>query len=196
MKSNEHLQAAKQKGTALVEATLALLVILFLAGLCIELAQMHQTRYLSSLALQEAARVAAVTHANPLRWRPILAQGLRPTYASAVAEQRHTGMTQREGLHPYYPEVLSPEGARQAQDKPFVIKPRRHGQPTDAVLHLRLTYVYVPKQPWLRSTIKAIAHLSTAQKSRHSDLHVQMRSAGMVPIVVEHKILMQSDLPD
>jgi len=25
---------------------------------------------------------------------------------------------------------------------------------------------------------------------------VQMRSAGMVPIVVEHKILMQSDLPD
>lgn len=196
MKRNEQLYAAQQKGTALLEATLALLVILFLGGLCIELAQMHQTRYLSSLALQETARVAAVTHANPLRWRPILAQSLRPTYASALAEQRHTRMIQREGLHPYYPEVLSPERARQAQSKPFMIKPRRHGQPSDAVLHLRLTYVYMPKQPWLRSTIKAIAHFSPTQMPKYSHLNAQIRSAGLIPIVVEHKILMQSDLPD
>ena len=186
----------KQRGTALIEATLGLLAVLFLAGLCIEFAQAHQTRHLISLALQEAARIAAVTHANPAKWRPALIQGLRATYISKAAQHQHGQSTQRAGLAPYYIDILGPGSARAAQNKVFTAKPRHSGQPTRDVLHLRLTYFYVPKQPWLGSAIRSASQLGAQAKAEPQDLRAQARRAGFIPLVTEYKVLMQSDLPE
>lgn len=185
-----------QRGTALIETTLALLVILFLTGLCVEFAQAHQSRYLISLALQEAARVAAVTHANPAQWRQALTKGLRTIYASETAQHQHGQLTGRAGLAPYYIEILAPARARTAQNSVFTVKPRHSGQPTQDVLHLRLTYLYVPKQPWLGSAIRSMSRIGNQAKAGHPEMRAQARRAGFIPLVTEYKVLMQTDLPD
>lgn len=190
------LNIRNQRGTALIEAALGLLAVLLLAGLCIEFMQAHQTRHLISLALQEAARVAAVTHANPAKWRPALIQGLRATYVSKAAQQQHGQSTQRAGLAPYYIDILGPGSVRTTQNKVFTAKPRHSGQPTRDVLHLRLTYFYVPKQPWLGSAIRSTSRLSTPAKTGPPELRAQARNAGFIPLVTEYRVLMQSDLPE
>jgi hypothetical protein len=190
------LTIRSQRGTALIEATLGLLTVLFLAGLCIEFAQAHQTRHLISLALQEAARVAAVTHANPAKWRPALTQGLRATYASKAAQHQHGQLTQRAGLAPYSVDILAPERASTAQNKVFRVKPRHSGHPPDDVLHLRLTYLYVPKQPWLSSAIRTMSRLGSNAKAGYQQVPARARQAGFIPLVAEYKVLMQSDLPE
>jgi hypothetical protein len=196
MQNNDQLSGAAQEGTALIETTLGLLVVLFFVGLCLELMQTHQTRHLISLALQEAARVAAVTRANPTHWRPVLIQGLRPTYASVAAQSQHARITGLHGLAPYSVEVLPHARARQIQGHGSLVKPPQPRQPTDAVLHLRLTYLYVPKQPWLRAAIKVMSALSAAPRGGHMRLLKTARSSGLIPIVVEYKVLMHSDLPN
>jgi hypothetical protein len=196
MQNNDQLLGAAQGGATLIETTLGLLVVLFFAGLCLELMQAHQTRHLITLALQEAARVAAVTRANPEYWRPVLTRGLRPTYASKAAQHQHARLTQLHGLAPYSVEVLPHARARQSQDHGAVLNPPHPGQPTDAVLHLRLTYLYVPKQPWLRAAIKAMGELSTAPQGEHTRLLKSARVSGLIPIVVEYKVLMHTELPD
>ena len=196
MQNSDQLLGVAQRGTTLIETTFGLLVVLFFAGLCLELMQMHQTRHLMSLALQEAARVAAVTHANPKHWRPVLIRGLRPTYAGITARQQHARSTELHGLAPYSVEVLPHVRARQPQGKDALLKSHHPGHPTDAVLHLRLTYLYVPKQPWISTAIKMMGELSTVQAGGHATLLKQARTAGLIPIVVEHKVLMHSDLPD
>jgi len=196
MQNNDQLSGAAQEGTALIETTLGLLVVLFFVGLCLELMQTHQTRHMISLALQEAARVAAVTRANPTHWRPVLIQGLRPTYASVAAQSQHARITGLHGLAPYSVEVLPHARARQIQGHGTLVKPPQPRQPTDAVLHLRLTYLYVPKQPWLRAAIKVMSALSAAPRGGHMRLLKTARASGLIPIVVEYKVLMHSDLPN
>ncbi len=196
MTTKHTLNIRSQRGNVLSEATLGLLAVLFLAGLCIEFAQAHQTRHLISLALQEAARVAAVTHANPAKWRPALIQGLRATYASKAAQHRHGKSTQRAGLAPYYVDIVAPDRARAAQNKVFIVKPRHSGQPPDDILHLRLTYLYVPKQPWLSSVIRSLSRLGSKARAGHQQVLAQARRAGFIPLVAEYKVLMQSDLPE
>ena len=196
MQNSDQLLGVAQRGTTLIETTFGLLVVLFFAGLCLELMQTHQTRHLMSLALQETARVAAVTRANPKHWRPVLIRGLRPTYAGTAAQHQHARLTQLHGLAPYFVEALPHARARQSQGKDALLKSRHPGQPTDAVLHLRLTYLYVPKQPWIRTAIKVMGELSAMQSGGHATLLKQARAAGLIPIVVEHKVLMHSDLPD
>jgi hypothetical protein len=196
MQNNDQLLGAAQGGATLIETTLGLLVVLFFAGLCLELMQAHQTRHLITLALQEAARVAAVTRANPEYWRPALIRGLRPTYASKAAQHQHARSTQLHGLAPYSVEVMPHARARQSQYHGTVLNPPHPGQPTDAVLHLRLTYLYVPKQPWLRAAIKAMGELSTAPQGEHTRLLKSARVSGLIPIVVEYKVLMHTELPD
>ena len=190
MQNNDQRPKAAQGGTALIETTLGLLVVLFFAGLCLELMQTHQTRHLISLALQEAARVAAVTRANPEHWRPVLIRGLRPTYASAAQ------ITELHGLAPYSVEILPHARAWQIQGHGALLNPPQPGQPTDAVLHLRLTYLYVPKQPWLRTALKVMGELSATPRGGHTRLLKTARASGLIPIVVEYKVLMHSDLPD
>lgn len=196
MTTKHTLNIRNQRGTALIEATLGLLTVLFLAGLCIEFAQAHQTRHLISLALQEAARVAAVNHANPAKWRPALIQGLRATYASKAAQEKHWKSTQRLGLAPHYVDILAPARARTAQHKLFTVKSRDSGQPPDEVLHMRLTYLYVPKQPWLSSAIRSMSRIGSQTKTGDQHVLAQARGAGLIPLVAEYKVLMQSDLPD
>ncbi len=196
MTTKPALKVNNECGTALTEAILGLLAVLFLAGLCIEFAQAHQTRYLISLALQEAARVAAVTHANPAKWRPALTQGLRATYSSNAAQHRHGQVTQRLGFAPYYVDILAPARTRAAQNMAFPVKPRHSGQPTLDVLHLRLTYLYVPKQPWLGSVIRSMSRIGSQAMAGQQNLRAQARGAGFLPLVTEYKILMQSDLPE
>lgn len=196
MAAKHNLTIHHQRGTALIEATLGLLGVLFLAGLCFEFAQAHQTRHLISLALQEAARVAAVTHANPTKWRPALTQGLRATHVSKATQALHAQSTERAGLAPYYVDILGPDRARTAQNRVFKVKPRHTGQPTRDILHLRLTYLYVPKQPWLRSAIRSMSRIGTQAKAEHQELRAQARRAGFIPLVTEYKVLMQSDLPE
>ena len=196
MQNNDQRPKAAQGGTALIETTLGLLVVLFFAGLCLELMQTHQTRHLISLALQEAARVAAVTRANPEHWRPVLIRGLRPTYASAAAQSQHAQITELHGLAPYSVEILPHARAWQIQGHSALLKPPQPGQPTDAVLHLRLTYLYVPKQPWLRTVLKVMGELSATPRGGHTRLLKTARASGLIPIVVEYKVLMHSDLPD
>jgi hypothetical protein len=196
MTTKHTLKIRNEHGTALIEATLSLLAILFLAGLCIELAQAHQTRHVISLALQEAARVAAVTHANPAKWRPALVRGLRATYSSKVAQHQHGLATKRLGLAPFYVDILAPTRAHAAQNKVFTLKPRHSGQPPDDILHLRLTYLYVPKQPWLGAAIRSMSRISNQEAADPQELRVQARRAGFIPLVTEYKVLMQSDLPE
>ncbi|MFM7010036.1 MAG: TadE/TadG family type IV pilus assembly protein [Betaproteobacteria bacterium] len=193
----QHIKKIRyQRGTALIETTLTLLVVLFLTGLCVEFAQAHQTRHLISLALQEAARVAAVTHANPAKWRPALTKGLRAIYASETAQHQHGQLTGRAGLAPYYIEILAPARARTAQNRVFTVKPRYSGQPTQDVLHLRLTYLYIPKQPWLGSAIRSMSRIGNPAQAGHPEMGAQARRAGFIPLVAEYKVLMQTDLPD
>jgi Flp pilus assembly protein TadG len=196
MAAKHNLTIDHQRGTALIEATLGLLSVLFLAGLCFEFAQAHKTRHLMSLALQEAARVAAVTHANPAQWRPALHQGLRAIHISKTAQSLHAQTTQRAGLAPYYIDILGPARAHTTQTRVFTVKPRHSGQPPDDVLHMRLTYLYVPKQPWLSSAIRSMSRISTQARAEHKELRAQARRAGFIPLVTEYKVLMQSDLPE
>ena len=158
--------------------------------------QAHQTRHLVSLALQETARVAAVTRANPEHWRPALVRGLRPTYSNKAAQHQHARLTQLHGLAPYSVEVLPHARTRQTQGHGALLTRPNPGQPTDAVLHLRLTYLYVPKQPWLRAAIKMMGELSATPQGVHMRLLKAARASGLIPIVVEYKVLMHSDLSD
>ena len=196
MQNNDQLSGTAQGGATLIETTLGLLVVLFLSGLCLEMMQAHQTRHLVSLALQETARVAAVTRANPEHWRPALVRGLRPTYANKAAQHQHARLTQLHGLAPYSVEVLPHARTRQTQGHGALLTRPNPGQPTDAVLHLRLTYLYVPKQPWLRAAIKMMSELSATPQGVHMRLLKAARASGLIPIVVEYKVLMHSDLPD
>lgn len=195
MPTNNSLIRLGQKGTALVETTLGLLVVLFIAGLCLEVAQVHQVRHLLSLALQEAARIAAVTRANPAHWRPVLARGVRLTYASRRSQTNHTQLTQRHGIEPFCAEIVSPPYPGKASTQGIRTHPRRK-HVTDTVLHLRLIYIYAPKQPWLAAAIKAIHRLDTQPKRPACARLARARAAGFIPVVVEHKVLMQSELPD
>ena len=196
MQNNDQLSGTAQGGATLIETTLGLLVVLFLSGLCLEMMQAHQTRHLVSLALQETARVAAVTRANPEHWRPALVRGLRPTYSNKAAQHQHARLTQLHGLAPYSVEVLPHARTRQTQGHGALLTRPNAGQPTDAVLHLRLTYLYVPKQPWLRAAIKMMGELSATPQGVHMRLLKAARASGLIPIVVEYKVLMHSDLPD
>jgi hypothetical protein len=196
MQNNDQLSGTAQGGATLIETTLGLLVVLFLSGLCLEMMQAHQTRHLVSLALQETARVAAVTRANPEHWRPALVRGLRPTYSNKAAQHQHARLTQLHGLAPYSVEVLPHARTRQTQGHGALLTRPNPGQPTDAVLHLRLTYLYVPKQPWLRAAIKMMSELSATPQGVHMRLLKAARASGLIPIVVEYKVLMHSDLPD
>jgi hypothetical protein len=196
MQNNDQLSGTAQGGATLIETTLGLLVVLFLSGLCLEMMQAHQTRHLVSLALQETARVAAVTRANPEHWRPALVRGLRPTYSNKAAQHQHARLTQLHGLAPYSVEVLPHARTRQTQGHSALLTRPNPGQPTDAVLHLRLTYLYVPKQPWLRAAIKMMGELSATPQGVHMRLLKAARASGLIPIVVEYKVLMHSDLPD
>ena len=149
-----------QSGAALIEALLALLPILLVGSLCIELARGYQIRHLLILSMQEAARVAAVQHADRQKWQPVLKRSLArlfiPAGRFASPQTRH-------------------EAARQAFQARFHLPLWRveHVSTEPETIHLRLTYLYQPLQEWLRVLLQT--------------LHIGEQ--GLIPIVVDYRVI-------
>jgi hypothetical protein len=161
--SNKSVQT--QQGAALLECMFALLPILLVGSLCLELARGYQVRHLVILSLQEAARVAAVHHADPQEWQPALKRSLSrlfiPAGRFANAHLRH-------------------EAARLDFESRFKLPLWRAFQvASDSdTIHLRLIYLYRPMQEWLRILLQKL------RQEKH----------GLIPIVVDYRVLRQHSL--
>jgi hypothetical protein len=170
-------QIRKQRGAALAETLLALLPVLLLASLCIELARGYQVRHLLILSLQQAARVAAVHHAAPHAWQPVLREALSTLFAPA-------------GQH------ASPQARRDVTCEAFKHAfhlPCWHAvalPSTPETIHLRLTYLHSPMQEWLRVLLQKIVSLRTAfeqTKGSQRPLEQEAWRLGLIPMVVEYR---------
>ena len=159
-----------QHGTALLEFTLAAAVLLPAALLAAEAATWQTVRQTVQLALMEAARAGAVSHAAPARMKAVFVQALRPLHGGDASRQARA---LREAAlladaHPWRIEVLRPD----ARDFRLHARPglriapapglpaidndyqdlqharRAPGQATDIfqanTLSLRLTYLHKP----------------------------------------------------
>ena len=152
--------AQRQRGAALFEAMLALLPILLIGSLCIELARGYQIRHLLILSMQEAARVAAVQHADPQRWQPTFKHSLARLYipAGRFASPQARLETTRQAF--------------QARFHLPLWRVQRVSSAPDTI-HLRLIYFYQPMQEWLRVLLQT--------------LHIGEQ--GLIPIVVDYRVL-------
>ncbi|MBR8656290.1 pilus assembly protein [Achromobacter sp. Marseille-Q0513] len=172
-----------QHGTALLEFTLAATVLLPAALLAAEAAAWQTVRQAVQLALMEAARAGAVSHAEPARMKAAFVQALRPLHGGDAARQaralREAALL--AGAHPWRIEVLRPDaqafrlharpGLRIApapglpaidndyQDLQHARRPP--GQAIDIfqanTLSLRLTYLHKPLSAPLRALLGALA---------------------------------------
>jgi hypothetical protein len=173
------VQIRKQRGAALAETLMALLPILLLASLCIELARGYQVRHLLILSLQQAARVAAVHHAAPQAWQPVLREALATLFAP-------------DGQY------ASPQARRDATCEAFkqaFRMPCWHAvalpSPPETI-HLRLTYLHSPIQDWLRVLLQKIVGLSTAFEQTaglQCPLEREAWRLGLIPMVVEYRVI-------
>jgi hypothetical protein len=172
-------QIRKQRGAALAETLIALLPILLLGSLCIELARGYQVRHLLILSLQQAARVAAVHHAAPHAWQPVLREALATVFVPAG----------RYG---------SPQARRDATCQAFTHAfslPCWHAvalPSTPETIHLRLTYLHSPMQEWLRVLLQKIVGLSVKLEETAGSQRPLERAAwrlGLIPMVVEYRVL-------
>lgn len=172
-------QIRKQRGAALAETLIALLPILLLGSLCIELARGYQVRHLLILSLQRAARVAAVHHAAPHAWQPVLHEALSTLFVPAG-------------------HYASPQARRDATCEAFKHAfrlPCWHAvalPSTPETIHLRLTYLHSPMQEWLRILLQKIVGLGasfegTARLQR--PLEREAWRLGLIPMVVEYRVL-------
>jgi hypothetical protein len=161
--SNDRIQT--QRGAALAECVLALLPILLVGSLCLELARGYQLRHLLTLSLQEAARVAAVHHAEPQSWQPVLKRSLSRLF---IPPGRFNNAHMRQ------------EAARRDFESRFKLPLWRAFQvASDAdTIHLRLIYLHRPMQEWLRILLQEL----------RQDKH------GLIPIVVDYRVLRQHSL--
>ena len=172
-----------QHGTALLEFTLAAAVLLPAALLAAEAATWQTVRQTVQLALMEAARAGAVSHAAPATMKAVFVQALRPLHGGDASRQARA---LREAAlladaHPWRIEVLRPDardfrlharpGLRIApapglpaidndyQDLQHARRPP--GQATDIfqanTLSLRLTYLHKPLSAPLRALLVALA---------------------------------------
>lgn len=172
-------QIRKHRGAALAETLIVLLPILLLGSLCIELARGYQVRHLLILSLQKTARVAAVHHAAPHTWQPVLHEALSTLYVPAG----------------YY---ASPQARRDATCEAFKHAfrlPCWHAvalPSTPETIHLRLTYLHSPMQEWLRILLQKIVGLGASFEGSATLQRPLEREAwrlGLIPIVVEYRVL-------
>lgn len=73
----------RQRGAAALEFAVAGAIVLLLGLLSVEAARWHAARQMAHLALMEAARAGATTHADPARMKSAYLQALLPLYADA-----------------------------------------------------------------------------------------------------------------
>jgi hypothetical protein len=154
-----------QQGASLLECVLALLPILIVGSVCLELARGYQLRQLLILALQDAARVAAVHHAEPQAWQPVLKRSLSRLFIPAG---RFANAHMRQ------------EAARQDFQSRFERPLWRAFQVASDpnTVHLRLIYLHRPMQEWLRILLQELG------QEKH----------GLIPIVVDYRVLRQHSL--
>lgn len=173
------VQIRKQRGAALAETLMVLLPILLLGSLCIELARGYQVRHLLILSLQKAARVAAVHHAAPHAWQPVLHEALYTLFVPAG-------------------QYASPQARRDATCEAFKHAfrlPCWHAvalPSTPETIHLRLTYLHSPMQEWLRILLQKIVGLGASFEGTarlHRPLEREAWRLGLIPMVVEYRVL-------
>jgi hypothetical protein len=175
----------KQHGAALAETLVALLPILLLGSVCVEFARGYQVRHLLILSLQEASRVAAVHHAAPHAWQPVLRDALSMLFvpaghhASPHARRDATCLAFRQTFHlPCWHAVALTS--------------------TPETIHLRLTYLHRPMQEWLRVLLQNIASLSAGLEHTAGSQRALEQEAwrlGLIPIVVEYQVLKHRSIP-
>ena len=214
--------AHPQRGAAAVEFAIAAVPLLF-AGLgAIEVARWLLVRQVLDLALLEAARAGSVQHARPQAIAQAFERALLPlfvpagSYPSAQARMQAWAdrLRRRTGLQPWIMEMLAPSadsfadfGARRgtafaiandslaerhadalAHGRPGGRGPRSGQTVFQAnVLHLRLTYLHAPLAPGMRGLLELLAGSGPGYADQ------ARRRAGLLPIVRDIRVLMQSD---
>jgi len=177
-----------QHGAAMAETLLALLPVVLLGSLCIELAHGYQERQLLTLALQEAGRIAAVHQADPQHWQKALDRSLSRLFEPAGR---------------YSSSYVRRDQERAAFQLKFSLPLWQmiHLDSTPETIHLKLTYLHNPWQEWLRKTIRTIySHSQNIQKAGvqdrgpAADLVRQAWRQGLIPIVLEHRVLRHRSL--
>lgn len=168
----------------MAETLLALLPVILIASLCIELARGYQIRQLLTLSLQETARVAAVHQGAPHIWQPALRDALTTLFVPAG--RFHSPQARRDAARDEFAKRFG---------LPLWEVVRQPG-PAD-IIHLKMTYLHAPMQDWLRTLLKALSGISSSlQKKQNPGQHLEQRAwaLGLIPIVIEHRVLRQRSL--
>src|SRR5690554_425888 len=104
-----------QRGTSMIEFTIAAVPVLFLGLGSIELARWMLARQAISLALLQGARAASIGHGRPRALEQAFEDALLPLFAGGNRASRKlaqqsafAGRSQRSGLPPWQVQVLSP----------------------------------------------------------------------------------------
>lgn len=173
-----------QLGATLVEMLIALLPLIVLGSLCLELARGYQVRQLLTLSLQDAARIAAVHQGAAHFWQPALRDSLSSLFVPAG--RFDTPQARRDATI---------EDFEKRFGLPLWHATRLPGEPD--TIHLRLTYFHRPLQDWLRIMLSMfsdqLSESLTAQDSG-SLLKASAWKKGLIPLVIEHRILRHRSL--
>lgn len=174
-----------QRGASALEASLAVAPVLLVCLLGVELVHAHQVKQLTSLALQEAGRVASVTGANHNQVNRAFAQALAPRFATA---SRVAGAAERQDatLARYRRAYALPLWQLKFTDvKGLSTEPH-----TFQAVQLDLIYLHEPLQPWLRHILKQGARwLSTSSNG----LIIQARQQGLVAMQLSRRAVIHSN---
>lgn len=167
-----------QRGAAALEFTLVMAVLLSVAALVADAARWQVTRQVAHLALMEAARAGSTGHADPTRIRDAFLRALRPLHVGPQGETaaRRLARSQeriaaRMGTVPWRIEILQPDIFRAN------------------ILRLRLTYLYQPLLPPLRTLLAGLAE-------NDGSYAAAARARGLAPISIELEMEMHSKPAD
>lgn len=169
------------RGAAALEFTLVAALVLLLALGTLEAVRWQLTRQVVHLALLQAARAGATAHADPARIRAAFQQALLPLHAGSGGEagaRRRQASAQariaaRVGASPWRIEILRPD------------LPDSRGIFLANTLRLRLTYLYRPLLPPLRTLLAALAEADGSYAAA-------ARANGLAPIAMELELEMHS----
>ena len=170
-----HRLLRRQNGAAMAETMLSLLPVLLVGSLAVEIARGYQTRHLLTLALHETARIAAVRHGNPKYWQPALQQALTRLF---LPPGRFNNALERQ------------EHERRRFQKKYG-QPMWHAEITSTrmdTLHLKMTYLYQPTQPWLSWTLGKL-HTATQIWTAADTPNQHAWRQGLIPIFVEYRVI-------
>lgn len=163
-----------QRGAAALEFILVMAVLLSVAALVADAARWQVTRQVAHLALMEAARAGSTGHADPTRIRDAFLRALRPLHAGPQGEtagrrlaRNQERIAARMDAVPWRIEILQPDIFRAN------------------TLRLRLTHLYQPLLPPLRTLLAGLAE-------NDGSYAAAARARGLAPISIELEMEMHS----